>query len=128
MIVYLWDADGPASSAQGVTDDESQAREAAAAFIRSGRAHTARVEKAHFVSGLRALDSGYMRLGHEWTAQLHGDGRIRWVPFPGLAAIGGIVTNQASEVRQSASAPAVPRSHGPIMQFFKGLQIADPAG
>jgi S-adenosyl methyltransferase len=32
----------------------------------------------------------------------------------------------AQRVYQSASAPAVPRSHGQIIQFFDGLQIVEP--
>jgi hypothetical protein len=81
VIVYLWDADGPASNALGVTDDESRAREAAEAFIHSGRATAARVEMAHFVTGVRSLNTGYARLGQGWKAQLR-NGRIRWVPLP----------------------------------------------
>ncbi len=78
MIVWLWDA----GSALGVTDDESRARESAAAFVLSGRAGTARVEQAHFVSGIRALNPGYARLGHGWTAQPLRNGPVRWVPLP----------------------------------------------
>jgi hypothetical protein len=78
VIVWLWDA----GSALGVTDNESRARLAAAAFIRSGRTTAARVEQAHFVSGVRTLNPGYMRTGQGWTAHPRGNGRIRWVPLP----------------------------------------------
>jgi hypothetical protein len=78
VIVWLWDA----GSARGVTDDESRARRAAEAFMRSGRADTARVEKALAVTGISALASGYLRTGHGWTAQPRRDGLIRWVPLP----------------------------------------------
>jgi hypothetical protein len=89
MIVYLWDADGPAVCAQGVTDDEARAREAAEAYLVSGQANVARVEKAHLVTGISALNPGYTRIGRGWTARPCRDGRIKWAPLPdspGLAA------------------------------------------
>jgi hypothetical protein len=58
--VWLWDA----GTRRGVTDDETRALQAAEALIRSGQAASARVEKAHLVTGIRALESGYTRTGH----------------------------------------------------------------
>jgi len=78
VIVWLWDA----GSGRGVTDDQARARQAAEMLIRTGRADAARVEKAHLVTGLSALTSGYMRTGHGWTAQLRRGGLIQWVPLP----------------------------------------------
>jgi S-adenosyl methyltransferase len=60
VIVWLWDA----GARRGVTDDETRAFQAAEALIRSGQAASARVEKAHLVTGIRALESGYTRTGH----------------------------------------------------------------
>jgi hypothetical protein len=77
MIVWLWDA----GNAAGVTDNESRAREAATVFVLTGRATSARVEQAQFVSGIRALNPGYARLGQGWTARPGEDGRVRWVPL-----------------------------------------------
>jgi hypothetical protein len=81
MIVYLWDAVGPAFTALGITDDESRAREAAARFVLSGGATSARVEQAHFESGIRALNPGYTRLGQGWTVRPGRGGGVRWVPL-----------------------------------------------
>jgi hypothetical protein len=78
VIVWLWDA----GSGRGVTDDQAHARRAAEALMRSGRADAARVEKAHLVTGIRALASGYTRTGHGWTAQPREGGPIRWEPLP----------------------------------------------
>jgi hypothetical protein len=78
VIVWLWDA----GSGRGVTDDESRARRAAEAFMRSGRADAARVERAHLVAGLSVLTSGYARTGQGWTAQSRPGGLIRWVSLP----------------------------------------------
>ena len=78
MIVWLWDA----GNGHGVTDDEVRARQAAEAFIRGGQAGAARVERAHLVTEIRALTSGYARTGHGWTAQPRRNGLIKWVPLP----------------------------------------------
>jgi hypothetical protein len=78
VIMWLWDA----GSGHGVTDDQSRARQAAEAFMRSGRADAARVEKAHLVTGIHALNPAYARTGHGWTAQPRRGSLIRWVPLP----------------------------------------------
>jgi hypothetical protein len=82
MIVYLWDAHGPASAARGVTDNDARARKAAETCLVTGQATAARVEKAHLMTGIRAQNSGYTRTGHGWTARPRRDGRVRWVPLP----------------------------------------------
>lgn len=76
MIVWLWDASGPARKALGVTGDEATAREAAEASLNSG-ACSARVEAAHAVLEIDTLTSGYRRIGHGWTGARR-DGRITW--------------------------------------------------
>lgn len=83
MIVWLWDAPGPARAARGVTDDEATARRAAETCLRSGQARSAAVEKAHAVLGVQSLTSGYERTGDGWTAECRQDGRISWMPLPG---------------------------------------------
>lgn len=83
MIVWLWDADGPARTARGVTDDEAAARHAAEACLRSGQARAAAVEQARAVLGMESLTSGYQRTGSGWTGECRQDGRISWTPFAG---------------------------------------------
>lgn len=82
MIVWLWDAPGPARTARGVTDDEATARRAAETCLRSGQARSAAVEKAHAVLGVRSLTSGYERTGDGWTAKCRQDSQISWTPLP----------------------------------------------
>ena len=75
MICYLWDA----GSAHGVSGDGARAREAAEGSMRAGRASSARVERAHLVTGIRSLYSGYERLGCGWITVPRQDGPVRWV-------------------------------------------------
>ena len=49
MIVWIWNAIGPAASACGVADTADAARRCAGSLIASGRAHAARVEPAALV-------------------------------------------------------------------------------
>jgi hypothetical protein len=79
MIVYLWDA----PPARGVSDDPARAREAAEGFLCAGRASTALVERAHLVTGIQSLYSGYERMGRGWVAVPLGDGPVRWVALAG---------------------------------------------
>lgn len=76
MIVWLWDA----GSARGVTDDEQRARHAAEASMHDLGGHTARVERASLMSGVRTMTSGYHRTGVGWAGQRHCNGRITWKP------------------------------------------------
>lgn len=85
MIVWLWDA----GSAHGVSDDDGRARDAAEAFIRSGRASSATVERAHLITGIQSLYSGYARLGRGWTTHPRKGGPVRWVALTGEPAARG---------------------------------------
>lgn len=86
MIVWLWDTTAAACEGRGVTDDETRAREAAEARMRSDQADSARVERALAVLGVETLTSGYERTGLGWAARRHHDGRITWVPFPSCSS------------------------------------------
>jgi hypothetical protein len=78
MIVWLWDASGPARRGRGVTDDEGRARHAAVALLRTGEATTARVEQALTALDARTLIYGYARTGEGWQARRTPRGRIAW--------------------------------------------------
>ena len=87
MIVWIWDADGPADrSATGVTDDEAAARRAARAAMTATGAQTATVEWAVHLGGGDWMRSGYLRSGSGWTARRQDDGTITWAQFVTLAA------------------------------------------
>jgi hypothetical protein len=77
MIVWLWDA----GSGHGISDDDGSARAAAETLIRDGQAASARVEMA-VLNSVRALDTGYGRLGRGWTAHPRPGGQVRWVQLP----------------------------------------------
>jgi len=81
VIVWLWDAAGPARSGRGITDDDGRARQAAEACIRSGHATAAQVERAVTVLEVRTLTADYQRTGDGWSAQ-HREGQITWKPLP----------------------------------------------
>jgi hypothetical protein len=82
VIVWLWDASGPACRGRGITDDEAAARRAAEACLRGTEACSAWVESARAVLGIESLTSGYERTGHGWEARCRRDGRITWMPLP----------------------------------------------
>jgi hypothetical protein len=89
MMVWLWDASGPARSGRGITDDQTRALAVAEAYLRSGNANVARVEAARLVSGTRTLTTGYERTGEGWRGRC-ADSGIRWeafAPAPGRAAL-----------------------------------------
>ena len=87
MIVWVWDADGPAGrSARGITDDATAARRAARAAITATGAQTATVEWALHLDGGDRMDSGYLRSGSGWTACRQDDGTITWAQFVTLAS------------------------------------------
>jgi hypothetical protein len=81
MIVWLWDAPGPARCGRGVTDDEGRALGAAVALLRSGAACSATVEAARTVLDPRTLNRVYERTGTGWQARRGEDGVIRWQPL-----------------------------------------------
>jgi uncharacterized protein RhaS with RHS repeats len=87
MIVWIWDASGPAADACGVTETAEAARRAAGSLLTSGQADAARVEQAAIVIG-RALTYDYFLTGCAWNARLEA-GRAVWVaasPVADLAA------------------------------------------
>jgi hypothetical protein len=86
MIVWIWDASGPAASACGVAGTAEAARDAAGSLLESGRAQVARVEQAALVVGT-TLTYGYCPTGRAWHARLDA-GRLTWTParLPGPAA------------------------------------------
>ena len=82
--VFLWQADGPASEASGMTGDRDKAQEAAAERLLSGAATSALVEEAVAeVGGMTAggaRQSHYRRTGEAWQADHDGQDGVRWVP------------------------------------------------
>ena len=77
MIVYLWDAPGPARTARGVTSSEARARQASENFLIGGQATDAVVERAILGLGAGSMTYGYQRTGPAWHALLT-DGRVMW--------------------------------------------------
>ena len=78
MIVWLWDASGPASSACGISRDPVDAREAAGAHLASGTATAATVQAATLVTNSDKTPPHYARFGSTWQATRISDGEIRW--------------------------------------------------
>lgn len=78
MIVWLWEAAGPAADACGVAGTAEAARRAAGSLLASGRAEAARIERAAIVMG-RALTYDYYPTGRIWEARLEG-GQPAWTP------------------------------------------------
>jgi hypothetical protein len=73
--VFLWQA----GTAEGVTDSPGKARRHAARWMRRQETDTARVEPAHFVSGIETLDAGYLpSSAPHWTGRRHPSGRVTW--------------------------------------------------
>jgi hypothetical protein len=77
VIVYLWDACGPARTARGVTDSEVHARQAAEGLLIGGQATDAVLEKAFLGLGAGSMTYGYQSAGPAWHALLS-DGRVTW--------------------------------------------------
>ena len=87
IVVWIWDASGPAASACGVAGTAEAARDAAGALVASGRARVARVEQALIVLG-STLTYDYCPTGRVWSARLEA-GRLDWtltLPQPSRAA------------------------------------------
>jgi hypothetical protein len=82
MIVWIWDASGPAADACGVAGTAEAARRAAGARLANGQARAARVEQAAVVIG-HGLSYDYCPTGRAWAARLEA-GRPEWVPVPRL--------------------------------------------
>ena len=85
MLVWLWEADGPGRF-RGVSDDEDEARLAAAKCITSGQAETASVEAASLVLGVASVTDAYQRAGVGWTGR-RSDRGVYWVPLAVQAAL-----------------------------------------
>jgi hypothetical protein len=80
MIVWIWDASGPAASACGVAGTAEAARNAADSLLESGRAEAASVEQAALVVG-STLSYDYCPTGRAWAARLDA-GRLTWTVVP----------------------------------------------
>jgi hypothetical protein len=78
MIVWIWDASGPAADACGVAGTPEAARSAAGSLVTSGQADAASVEQAAIVLGI-ALTYDYCTTGRAWVARLEA-GRLTWAP------------------------------------------------
>ena len=76
MIVWIWDASGPAADACGVAATAEAARRAAGSLVASGRAEAARVEQAALVIG-STLTYDYCPTGRAWHARLDA-GQLTW--------------------------------------------------
>jgi uncharacterized protein RhaS with RHS repeats len=83
MIVWIWDASGPAADACGVAGTAEAARRAAGSLLASGQARAAHVEQATIVIG-RTLTYDYCPTGRAWAARLE-SGSPTWVLVPPLA-------------------------------------------
>jgi len=77
VILFLWDAPGPALTARGVTSSEASARQAAETVLLCGQATDAVVEKAILGLGTGSMTYGYQRTGVTWHALLAG-GSVTW--------------------------------------------------
>jgi hypothetical protein len=78
MIVWIWDASGPAADVCGVTGTAEAARHAAGGLVASGKAKAARVQEAAIVVGA-ALTYDYCPTGRTWHARLKA-GYPAWTP------------------------------------------------
>ena len=81
IVVWLWQADGPASGGRGVSGDRAAAAAAAIGRLRSGDATEAVVEEAETDLGTRTLAGGYYRTGPGWVARTGPDLSVCWVPL-----------------------------------------------
>ena len=77
MIVWIWDASGPAADACGVTGTAEAARRTVGLLLSSGRADAAHLEQAALVIG-RTLSYDYCPTGRAWNARLE-SGQPVWV-------------------------------------------------
>jgi hypothetical protein len=87
MILYVWRAGG----AEGVSDDDGRARDAAVRFMGVNGADRAVVETVHYDDWMRSMDDVYAdRGGMRWDGRRLGGG-VSWasrrVPDPGLAEL-----------------------------------------
>jgi hypothetical protein len=88
VIMYLWTASGHDMAnfrAAGVSDDQTRARNAAEALLRTGKAGTAYIECAYTAMATSTLSLCYVRTGTGWRARLGQAGRVVWTPFTTVA-------------------------------------------
>ena len=85
MIVWIWDATGPAADACGVAGTAEAARRAAGSLLTSGRAQAARVERAALVVAT-TLTYDYCPTGQAQAGRLEA-GLPVWVPVPNLPEV-----------------------------------------
>jgi hypothetical protein len=85
VIIYIWTAPGGGAAgirrATGVSDNQTRAREAAEAALRTAQAATACIERVHTELAVSALSLCYVRTGTGWRAQVGQTGGIVWTPF-----------------------------------------------
>jgi hypothetical protein len=79
MIVWIWDASGPADAC-GVTGTAEAARRAAGSLLASGQARDARIEQAAMVMGY-TLTYDYWPTGQAWAGRME-SGTPAWFPVP----------------------------------------------
>jgi hypothetical protein len=83
--MYIWTAPGGGAAgirrATGVSDDQTRAREAAEAALRTGLARTACIERVYTAQAVPALSLCYARTGTGWRAQVGQAGGVVWTPF-----------------------------------------------
>jgi hypothetical protein len=84
MIVWIWDATGPADAC-GVAGTAEAARRAAGSLLTSGRAQAARVERAALVVAT-TLTYDYCPTGQAQAGRLEA-GLPVWVPVPNLPEV-----------------------------------------
>jgi hypothetical protein len=77
MIVWLWDAPGPACTTRGVTGSEARARQAAEALLTGGQATSVVLESAELGIGVCGMTFGYLRTRRASQARLIA-GRVTW--------------------------------------------------
>ena len=80
LMVYLWDAPGPAGRWSGVTGSLGTALDAAGERLISRCASSARVEAAWLAASARTLEPVYERTGQAWQASRGVGGGLQWEP------------------------------------------------
>jgi hypothetical protein len=84
MIVWIWEANGPAADACGVAGTAEVAQDAAGSLLATGQAEAAHVEQAAVVIGRAALTYDYCPTGRAWDARLESGSPV-WVPAASLS-------------------------------------------
>jgi len=87
VIVWVWDARGPACGQGGVSDDEKRARRLARESLLSTGASEVLVEQASAELGIRTLNHVYVRTGRGWRGHLTPSGRVTWRRFTAVGTV-----------------------------------------